>query len=124
MVEGSVLIVKKRKKKASENNRIKSSKYVTGFLLGVLNPPVLIYWIVAFGIINNNNLPLSISSPLFVLFLFFIGVYLGKLLTLYCDSKFSAIIKDKSQNIGDTVNRATGVLLILIGIAQAIKMSS
>jgi len=123
MAAGSVLIFKKSKEKKPKKNKLTSSKYATGFVLGILNPPVLIYWIVAFGIINNNNLMLSLGSPLIVLFLFFTGVYLGKLLTLYSYSKFSNVIKNKAQNISLVVNRVTGVLLILIGIAQAIKLS-
>nr|WP_321237584.1 LysE family transporter [uncultured Psychroserpens sp.] len=123
MAVGSFLIFRKVKAKTPKKNKITSSKYVTGFLLGILNPPVLIYWIVAFGIINNNDLMLSLGSPLVVLFLFFAGVYLGKLLTLYIYSKFSIAIKNKVQNITLVINKVTGVLLIIIGIAQAIKLS-
>jgi len=123
MAVGSFLVFKKNKKKAPKKNKLTSSKYATGFLLGILNPPVLIYWIVAFGIINNNNLMLSLGSPLLVLFLFFAGVYLGKLLTLYIYSKFSIVIKNKVQNITLVINKVTGILLIIIGIAQAIKLS-
>ncbi|MFD2915676.1 LysE family transporter [Psychroserpens luteus] len=121
MFVGSFLLFKKEK--VPEKSKFTSSKYVTGFLLGILNPPVLIYWIVAFGIINNNNLMLSLSSPLLVLFLFFTGVYLGKTLTLYLYSKFSIKLKSKVQNIGLIINKVTGILLIVIGIAQAIKLS-
>ncbi|WP_460219977.1 LysE family transporter [Psychroserpens sp. MEBiC05023] len=123
MIIGSVLIFKKTTEKTPKKNKLTSSKYATGFLLGILNPPVLIYWIVAFGIINNNNLMLSLGSPLFVLFLFFTGVYLGKLVTLYLYSKFSIVIKNKVQNILFVINKVTGVLLIVIGIVQAIKLS-
>ena len=123
MLAGSFLVFKKNKKKDSKKKKMNTSKYATGFLLGILNPPVLIYWIVAFGIINNNDLMLSLGSPLLVLFLFFTGVYLGKLVTLYLYSKFSMSIKNKVQNITGVINKVTGVLLIIIGIAQAIKLS-
>jgi len=120
---GSFLIFKKTKEKTPKKKKHKSSKYATGFFLGILNPPVLIYWIVAFGIINNNNLMLSLNSPLLVLFLFFVGVYLGKLLTLYFYSKFSMTIKHRVQNITLVINKVTGILLLVIGIAQAIKLA-
>ena len=123
MAVGSLLIFKKPKQKSPKKSSLIVSKYTTGFLLGILNPPVLIYWIVAFGIINNNNLMLSLDSPLTVLFLFFSGVYLGKLLTLYLYSKFSIIIKSKIQNVTLVVNKITGVLLITIGIAQTLKLT-
>lgn len=121
MFVGSFLLFKKEK--VPKKSKFISSKYATGFLLGILNPPVLIYWIVAFGIINNNNLMLSLSSPLLLLSLFFTGVYLGKTLTLYLYSKFSIKLKSKVQNIGLIINKVTGILLIVIGIAQAIKLS-
>ena len=123
MAAGSFLLFKKNKEKKSKKKKRNTSKYATGFLLGILNPPVLIYWIVAFGIINNNNLMLSLGSPLLVLFLFFAGVYIGKLITLYLYSRFSISIKNKVQNITVVINKATGILLILIGIAQTIKLS-
>ncbi|WP_298902271.1 LysE family transporter [uncultured Psychroserpens sp.] len=123
MIVGGFLFFRKTKTKAPKKRKLTSSKYATGFFLGILNPPVLIYWIVAFGIINNNDLMLSLGSPLFVLFLFFTGVYLGKLLTLYLYSKFSIAIKNKVQNITIVINKVTGVLLIVIGVAQAIKLS-
>ncbi|OUS00363.1 hypothetical protein A9Q86_10330 [Flavobacteriales bacterium 33_180_T64] len=123
MAVGSFLVIKKNKEKTKKKNQLTASKYATGFLLGILNPPVLIYWVIAFGIINNNNLMLSLGSPLRLLFLFFAGVYLGKLLTLYLYSKFSSAIKNKVQNISLVINKVTGILLIAIGLAQAIKLT-
>ena len=122
MVVGSYLVFKKTKDSDKKQRGIRS-KYATGFLLGILNPPVLIYWIVAFGLINRNQFMLSIESPLFVLFLFFAGVYFGKLFTLYLYSKFSVNIKNRLQNTALIINKITGVMLILVGIAQAIKLS-
>ncbi|WP_299226826.1 LysE family transporter [uncultured Psychroserpens sp.] len=124
MAVGSYLFFKKKKKESTAiSKQKKTSKYITGFVLGILNPPVLIYWIVAFGIINNNNLMLSLQSPLIVLFLFFAGVYFGKLFTLYIYSRFSVAIKNKVQNITLVINKVTGILLLLIGLVQAIKLS-
>jgi len=121
---GIFLFFKKKSedKEKVKKNKLAESKYATGFLTGILNPPVLIYWVVAFGIINNNDIMLSLKSSLTVLFLFFAGVYIGKILTLYLYSKFSSIIKNKVQNITAIVNKVTGVLLVLIGIVQAVKL--
>lgn len=123
MLIGSFLVFKKNANTTDKKARFTTSKYATGFFLGILNPPVLIYWIVAFGLINNNNLMLSLESPLLVLFLFFAGVYLGKILTLYLYSKFSVSIKNRLQNTTLVINKITGIMLILVGIAQAIKLS-
>ena len=55
MAVGSVLIFKKNNGKTIKKNRLTRSKYATGFLLGILNPPVLIYWIVAFGYYQQSR---------------------------------------------------------------------
>lgn len=119
---GIYLFFKKQSEKKPRKSKLAKSKYATGFLTGILNPPVLIYWLVAFSIINNNDIMLSLKSSLAVLFLFFFGVYSGKLLTLYLYSKFSIIIKNKVQNISLLINKVTGVLLVVIGLVQAVKL--
>lgn len=118
---GAFLLIKKNSSKSHKKSLTKS-KYATGFLLGLLNPPVLIYWIVVIGMINKYNYEISIQSSIFILFLFFSGIYLGKILTLYAYSKFSIFIKEKSQNISVKVNKITGVLLIVIAVFQAVKL--
>lgn len=123
MTVGSLLMFKKQSSKSSKKKTLFKSKYALGFLLGILNPPVLIYWLIAIGFINGNSFMLTLQSPLLVLFLFFTGVYIGKVLTLYAYSKFSITIKHKVANINLIINKVTGILLITIGIAQAIKLS-
>ena len=119
---GGYLFFKKKTGKPLKKNSFVKSKYTMGFLLGILNPPVLIYWIIAFGVINNNDIMLSFKSPLTVLFLFFFGVYIGKLLTLLLYSRFSLLIKNRVQNIALIINKVTGVLLLIIGLLQAVKL--
>ncbi len=119
---GSFLFFKKQNVKKIKKIGLTQSKYTTGFLLGILNPPVLIYWVIAFGIMNNNDVMLSLKSSFTVLFLFFFGVYLGKLLTLYFYSKISVIIKNKVQNVTLVVNKITGALLVIISLTQAVNL--
>ena len=125
LVIGGFLFLKSNKTENNDNkkqSKLAKSKYATGFLLGLLNPPVLIYWLIVYGIINNNDFMLTLKSPISVLFLFFSGVYLGKILTLYLYSKFSIVIKNKFKNINGVINKVTGVLLFIIGIAQFAKL--
>ncbi|MFS4482377.1 LysE family transporter [Hyunsoonleella sp. 2307UL5-6] len=119
---GSYLFFKKQTNKTAKKSKLAQSKYATGFLLGIINPPVLIYWVIAFGVLNNNDFMLSLQSSILVLFLFFAGVYIGKLVTLYAYSKMSVIIKHKVTNITQTLNRVTGVLLIIIGLIQSTQL--
>jgi len=118
---GSYLLLKKQATKPNKLARRKLSNYTLGFVLGILNPPVLIYWIVAIGFINNHDYMLSLQSSYAVLFLFFLGIYLGKIATLYAYSRFSHFLKNKSENIALVINKVTGVLLIFIGLSQVAK---
>jgi threonine/homoserine/homoserine lactone efflux protein len=121
-VVGGYLFFKKQSETKPKKGKLAQSKYATGFLLGIVNPPVLVYWVIAFGVLNNNNFMLSIQSSFLVLFQFFSGVYLGKLLTLYGYSKMSVIIKDRVKNITLIVNKLTGILLVIIGIIQSAQL--
>ncbi|WP_282122937.1 LysE family transporter [Algibacter mikhailovii] len=122
LAAGSLLLFKRKSKNYSQEKTVKTSKYATGFLLGVLNPPVLIYWVIAFGIINNSLLLLSLKSSVSILFLFFSGVYLGKILTLYGYSKISGIVKRKISSGNSATNKVTGILLIGISFIQFLKL--
>ena len=75
------------------------SHYFNGFFLGLLNPPVLVYWLLVYGMINSNVAMLTIKSSLTVLLLFFSGVYLGKVITLYFYGKFSLYLQVKFKSI-------------------------
>ncbi|MBC8753147.1 LysE family transporter [Kordia sp. YSTF-M3] len=110
-----------KKKKEAQEKKFKMSKYITGFFLGLLNPTVLVYWIFMITYLNKNAFQLDMNTSLKILFVFFAGVYLGKLLTLYAYSKFSILIKNKVQNIAAIINKVIGVLLFVIGCVQLVK---
>ncbi len=116
---GGVLFFKK--KKETQEKKFKMSKYITGLFLGLLNPPVLVYWLFMITYLNKNAFQLNMNTSLAILFVFFSGVYLGKLLTLYGYSKFSVLIKNKVQNIATMINKVIGVLLFVIGSIQVLK---
>ena len=104
-----------------KSNKLLQSKYATGFFLGLLNPPVLIYWLLVYGIINSNDLMLSLQSSSVVLFLFFVSVYSGKVLTFYLYSKFSLVIRGKFENTNAIISKVTGGLLFFVGLANVFK---
>ncbi|TBN02396.1 hypothetical protein EYD45_11845 [Hyunsoonleella flava] len=119
---GLYLFFKEQSKNTPKKLKISQSKYATGFILGVLNPPVLLFWVIAFSVMQNNDIMLSLESSLLVLFLFFFGVYLGKLITLYGYSKVSILIKNRIDNISTMINKVTGVLLVFIALAQSLNL--
>lgn len=110
-----------KKKKEAPKKRFKMSKYITGLFLGLLNPPVLFYWLFMISYLNENDFQLNMNSSLAILFVFFSGVYLGKLLTLYGYSRCSILIKNNVQNIASMINKVIGVLLFVIGSIQLLK---
>ncbi|WP_298418862.1 LysE family transporter [uncultured Kordia sp.] len=116
---GGILFFKK--KKETQEKKFKMSRYITGLFLGLLNPPVLVYWLFMITYLNKNAFQLNMNTSLTILFVFFSGVYLGKLLTLYGYSKFSILIKNKVQNIATMINKVIGILLFVIGSIQILK---
>lgn len=79
---GGFLFFKKNSSSAGKKTKvIFKSHYFNGFFLGLLNPPVLVYWLLVYRIINSNKAVLTMKSSLSVLLLFFMGVYLGKVIS-------------------------------------------
>lgn len=99
-----------------------NSKYIKGFFLGLLNPPVLIYWILVYGIVNSEVAMLSIKSELVILILFFTGVFIGKFFTLYAYGKFGIYLENKSNSSNIIINRVLGMLLVSVGVFQAVNI--
>lgn len=116
-----VYLVRTKPKKVKDPSSF-SSKYVTGFLLSIVNPPVLIYWVVVFSMLHKNyNFDNMSTIP--VLILFFSGVFLGKVLTLYGYGRLGHLIQNKKSNFKCFINRLIGVILIIISVIQVIKLS-
>ena len=119
---GGFLFFKKQKPAETTAKKRFSSKFGTGFFLGLLNPPVVIYWILAISYIDMNATSLNMHSPLATLFVFFVGVYAGKVFTLYLYSKLSNVIKHRAQHIAQQINKIIGILLLVIGVIQLTKV--
>jgi len=122
-VGGLLFFKKNNSKKVSKTKKsFLKSKYATGFFLGLLNPPVLVYWLLVYGIINSNFAMLSVKSSAIVLILFFLGVYIGKVFTLYIYGKFSVFMERKFKNVNLLINKVTGSLLFTVGLLQFVKL--
>ena len=92
------------------------------FLLAVLNPPVLIFWLVAFTYLATRvNISFQMSIW-FLSVLFFAGVFMGKVFTLWLYIQLSNQVRKHVRNITLLVNKAVGVLLVLVGIIQWVKL--
>lgn len=108
------IIIKKRK--------IKISKQLLGFILGLINPTVLIYWIFIISFLSKKMIYLNINVDYSLLVLFLIGAFLGKVITLYSYGRFSYLLKSRMKNITTSINRVIGVLLLCISFFQFTKL--
>ncbi|HAT69682.1 MULTISPECIES: LysE family transporter [Croceibacter] len=122
-IAGIYFLVKKPSKNDDRSHwyDMGTSKYLKGFVLSLLNPPVMIYWLVAFSIINKHLIMITSNSSPLDLLVFFIGVYLGKVLTLYGYSKWSNTVKGDTKTVQRKVSRFLGVVLLGLAIFQGIK---
>ncbi|MCZ6594077.1 MAG: LysE family transporter [Bacteroidetes bacterium] len=109
------------KSKNRREKKIKTPKFLTGFLLAFLNPPVLIFWVLAFTIIHKYVLKVSDMSPLLTLLLFFTGVYLGKVLTLYFYGKWGKKLEKNKDESSSKKDIFVGIALVLVGVLQGIR---
>ena len=97
-------------------------KQLLGFILGLINPSVLVFWILVVTFLDKKMIYLNINMDFTLLGLFLTGAFLGKVLTLYAYGRFSHMLKVRVKNITTSVNRVIGILLIGISIFQATKL--
>ncbi len=116
LIGAFLLIHKKEYKKKSSTI---GSKYITGFLLSVINPPVLIYWVLVFSFLNAT---LDVGLDGVLLSLFVMGVFLGKVLTLYGYSKLGTHLATKKDNFKSNINVLIGSVLIGLAFIQGLKL--
>ncbi|XLS29885.1 LysE family transporter [Flavobacteriaceae bacterium M23B6Z8] len=98
------------------------SEYFKGFILGLLNPPVLIYWIFILGVIQMYQVNLNLANSIWLPVIFLIGVFLGKVVSLYFYSGISTFIKNKIANAAIYMNRIIGTALVAISLVQMVKL--
>ncbi len=101
--------------------KLSNSKFLTGFTLAVLNPPVIIYWILAISFTNRYLFKLTAHNPIPSLLFFFVGIYLGKIGTLYFYGKWGNRMAKKNQNSKTKLHKIIGIALITLSIFQSIK---
>ena len=128
MILGGILIFGKKNCIKDENGeciatkkRFWLPKEVSGFLLGLFNPTVLIYWLFVVSFFKNSVIELTVMISLVYLMLFFVGVFLGKAGTLYSYATFANVLKTRIKGITGKINKIIGVLLIVLSLLQIAK---
>ncbi|PQB05108.1 LysE family transporter [Aureitalea marina] len=93
----------------------------SGFLLAFLNPPVLLFWILAIGLSSRYLLPISDQSSILVLSLFFLGVMLGKAMILQAYALYGKRIQERGAGDKNKLYRLIGVVLIVLSTLQGLR---
>lgn len=99
----------------------KTPKFITGILLAFINPPVLIFWVLAFTVIHKYVLEVSTMSPALTLLLFFSGVFIGKITTLYLYGKWGKKMNQNSEQSTSRKDLFVGLALLLVGTIQGLR---
>ncbi|GER60978.1 LysE family transporter [Patiriisocius marinus] len=102
---------------------IKIHTFLRGFLFAFINPPVILFWVLAYTVIRMYGIHISEMSMVSTLLLFFLGIFLGKTATLYAYAIWSEKLNRKSTNSKSRISTITGIALVVIGVLQAIKFS-
>lgn len=108
------------KLKKKESSLKQSNDYLVGGLLALINPPVLLFWIIAITVIEMQWFPLNDMIALPALILFLIGVFAGKWLVLYGYARFTQ--KLNTNRPERTKKRPVmGYALVAIGLLQVVR---
>lgn len=118
IILGLFFILKKDTPKTETSSDKNSSNFLNGFIVAILNPQVIPYWIFVLAYLKSANV-LYLKS--WHLLLFLVGVSLGKLIILTLYGYLSEYIKSHFANINDYVSKTIGSLLIVVGLVQAIN---
>lgn len=118
VVLGLIFILKKNKPTADNIPKQNRSSILQGFIVAFLNPQTIPFWIFILAYLKSSNL-LYLQS--WHLYIFLAGASLGKFTILCLYGYLSDYINRHLNNLSDYVSKGIGGLLLLIGLAQAVK---
>ena len=121
IVAGMILIIR-RAVDAPPPGSKKNRGFLKGLLLAVVNPPVLVFWLVAFAFISSHTAVRIHMGMLQLVCLFFVGIFLGKIFALWIYVQLSKRIAKRAGDIKNKLNRGIGLLLLIIGIIQLSRL--
>ena len=104
----------------SQDSRI--GNFWKGLLLAFINPPALLFWILIISICNTYLFSVSKFSPVLHLACFFVGIFFGKVTTLYFYGKMSKKLGKKKNKKRPIVITVIGVALVIGSLVQFTRM--
>jgi len=118
LIIGAYFILKKDKKKVDVSRNSKRSYFLNGFIVAILNPQTIPYWIFVLAYLKSANL---IDLKSWYILLFLVGATVGKFFILSTYAYLSKYIENRTNNLRAFVSKAIGGLLLMVGVFQAIK---
>lgn len=103
-------------------NSISNSSLLKGFLLSLINPPVLLFWILGISLTQQYLLPLTDMSPSEILVLFFTGVFMGKVAILYGYAKLGKGLKERKKTNAAQMNKIIGITFMILALVQGVRL--
>ncbi|MCG8580131.1 MAG: hypothetical protein MI866_09455 [Bacteroidales bacterium] len=108
-----------------KKNNVKSGKesnqpaFIRGAILNLISIQVLLYWIFFFFFIKQNKI---MTVNVMLLLITLTTVWLGKMMVLWGYAKLSKLVLSKFRFLATQINRVIGIILILAGLMQYLKM--
>jgi len=118
---GALMLWKKKPKQEVEKKK-KNNAFIKGLLLSVINPPVLVFWLLAFAYLASNTSVMVRIGLLKLTLLFFTGVFLGKIFTLWAYLQLSKKIEKKAKHLTKIINKVIGAIVLVLGSIQLIRL--
>ena len=114
---GIYFILNKRNQKTVKYQY--KSKFIKGIFMGFINPPVLLYWVIVFSFLKAYFF--SLNDSFIAVLVLLVGVFLGKIATLYFYGKLGIRFQEKTAN-NKKINKIIGFSLLLVGSLQVVKV--
>lgn len=100
---------------AYQNNR---GNFLNGFIISILNPQTIPYWIFVLALLKSNQL---LKPEPWNLALLLVGVLGGKFIILSLYAFMSEFVKARVSNLEQFLYKAIGGLLIVAGLALCLR---
>lgn len=116
IVVGAVFFLKKNKVVTRDQKALGGFMY--GVLLNLLSLQVLLYWIIAAGILVSRQ---WVQFDITAIVAFLIAVWTGKLFVLYLYALLGQQIMMRYQNVASNINKIIGIILIILATINAAR---
>ena len=112
----AVIIFKRKPREDLQIDRHASgSELKTGFLVAILNPQAIPFWIIALAAISEYG---DFEFNGLNLYVFLAGIFVGKLLALSAFIFVSNYLRSHLEQSSRLVNRTLAIVLLVIGLLQ------